>query len=197
MVMGYIEHSAKKSRQRLNIQRAILSTIGIAGILALTMIAPNMFQAIPYLIGRKRYRWMFQTKTAVGRLAAKGYVRFEERDGKKYVRITEEGKRSLAIEHARMTAPARAKKRWDKRYRLVMFDIPQNRKNTRDKLRSFMRDFGFLLVQKSVWLSPYDCEELVALIKTELRLGTSVLYAVVESIENDSWIRKHYHLPSA
>lgn len=58
----------------------------------------------------------------------------------------------------------------------------------------FMRDFGFLRIQDSVWLSPYDCEELIALVKAELRLGKDVLYAIVEEIENDGWIKKHFNL---
>jgi len=57
-----------------------------------------------------------------------------------------------------------------------------------------MLDFGFLRVQYSVWVSPYDCEELIALVKAELRLGKDVLYVVVEQIENDGWIKKHFQL---
>lgn len=75
-----------------------------------------------------------------------------------------------------------------------MFDIPQRRRGTRDRLRRMMRDFGFLRIQDSVWLSPYDCEELIALAKAELRLGKDVLYAIVEEIENDRWIKKYFNL---
>ena len=58
-----------------------------------------------------------------------------------------------------------------------------------------MRELGFLRVQDSVWVSPHECEELVALIKAELRIGQDILYVIVESIENDGWIRKHFNLP--
>ena len=57
-----------------------------------------------------------------------------------------------------------------------------------------MQECGFLRIQDSVWLYPHDCEELITLMKAELRTGKDVLYAVVESIENDGWIRKHFGL---
>jgi len=145
-------------------------------------------------MGKNKYKLAFQARTAASRLAIKGYVRFVEKNGKKHLEITEAGRRMIALEHARASAPARAKRRWDKRYRLVMFDIPQHKRSTRDRLRRMMLDFGFLRVQYSVWVSPYDCEELIALVKAELRLGKDVLYVVVEQIENDGWIKKHFQL---
>lgn len=192
--MGNIEKEARKRRRKRNIQGTILGTLATAGIVTVAAVAPNVFQALPSLMGKQRYKLMFETKTALGRLAVKGHIRFIEKNGKKCVEITVAGKRALELQLARQTKPARKKRRWDQRYRLVMFDIPQNRKSVRDRLRLLMRECGFLRVQNSVWLSPYDCEELVTLIKTDLRLGTSVLYAVVEQMENDGWIKRHFGL---
>ena len=192
--MGGVEKSARKRRKRRNIQAAVLTTIGAAGVITVAMIAPNALAALPALIGKDRYKATFQAKTALGRLAAKGHVRFFEKNGRKSVELTEAGRRAMLLKLARETEQAKRNKRWDHRYRLVMFDIPQKRKSVRDRLRRLMRECGFLRVQNSVWISPYDCEELVMLIKTDLRLGTSVLYAVVEEIENDTWIKKHFEL---
>ena len=87
------------------------------------------------------------------------------------------------------------KKKWDHRYRLVMFDIPERRKSTRERIRLEMRGLGFLRIQDSAWLYPYDCEEFIALLKADLHIGKDVLYAVIEEIENDAWIKKHFGLP--
>jgi len=59
-----------------------------------------------------------------------------------------------------------------------------------------MQAVGFLRIQDSSWLYPYDCEEFMALLKADLHIGKDVLYAVVEEIENDKWIRKHFNLPA-
>lgn len=189
-----MEEYSRKRRRTHYVRQTVLGVIGTAGILAVAMIAPNVFQVLPHIMGKQRYKLAFQTKTAIGRLAVKGHIRFASRDGKKYVEITEAGKRALALEEAKAVRFAGMNRRWDKRYRMVIFDIPELRRGVRERLRRLMRECGFLGIQKSVWLSPYDCEELIALIKAELRIGKDALYVIVDSIENDSWIKKHFKL---
>jgi CRISPR-associated endonuclease Cas2 len=187
----HLEKKAKISRRHTKIQKTVLGVIGVAGAITLAAIAPQMLQALPRLMGKERYRLTFHTKTAVGRLFVKGYVK-KNKNG--FIEITENGRRHLDLELARAEAPASRKKRWDKRYRLVMFDIPQKRRGVRDRLRALMRDFGFMRLQNSVWVSPYDCEELVALVKAELRIGNDVLYAIVDQIGNETRIKEHFGL---
>ena len=112
----------------------------------------------------------------------------------KCVEITEKGRRAFALEREKAALQERGKKRWDKRYRMIIFDIPERRRIVRDQLRRIMRECGFLRIQDSVWVSPYDCEELIILIKADLHIGKDVLYTIVEKIENDKWIKKYFNL---
>ncbi|MEY4747009.1 MAG: hypothetical protein RLZZ416_58 [Candidatus Parcubacteria bacterium] len=190
--MGRVEAAAKTRRRKRDIQYAILSALGVAGVISLALLAPNVFQALPRLAGDK-FRIGYRARTTVGRLAQKGLVRYIERNGVRCVELTKKGERRLAIARAAFSGDV-PRKRWDGRHRLVMFDVPQYRRGVRDRLRRVMRECGFLRVQDSVWLYPYDCEELLTLIKAELRVGKDVLYAVVESLENDGWIKNHFGL---
>lgn len=192
--MEKMEAEAKRRRQRADVQHAILATVGTMGIVAVAAIAPNVFQAFPAIVGKKRYRMMLHARTATQRLVIKGHLRWVEKSGKKHLEITEAGQRALDLAAARAAAPARTKRRWDKRYRMVIFDIPEKRKGIRDRLRRLMGEFGFLRLQDSVWISPYDCEDLVALVKAELGVGKDILYVIADSIENDTWIREHFEL---
>ena len=70
--MGNVELKAKKLRRMGYVQTAVLATVGIAGIIAIEMIAPNIFQAFPRLMGKKRYQLAFQARIAVSRLVVKG-----------------------------------------------------------------------------------------------------------------------------
>jgi CRISPR-associated endonuclease Cas2 len=189
-----MEQGAKKRRRKENVQQIVLSTVAIAGIIAVAMIAPNIFQAIPRLMGDK-YKFGFRARTAAGRLAQKGYVRFVERNGKRFVEITEKGERAYALEQARFATYTNVNKRWDKRWRIVIFDIPETRRALRERVRRLVREFGFLKLQDSVWVFPYDCEELIAMMKTELRIGKDILYIIADSIENDRWVRRQFNLP--
>ena len=191
--MGSVETGAKKKRVRRNMRNAMLITIGAVGLIAVSTIAPNMFQ----ILGRSGAlaRLKYQTKGVLARLKMKGEIEFIERDGKRYARLTERGEASLALSRQKMSLADGKPRKWDRRYRLVIFDVPEKRKKIREHLRSQMREVGFLRIQDSAWIYPYDCEEFVALLKADLHIGKDVLYAVIEEIENDARIRKHFGLP--
>lgn len=57
-----------------------------------------------------------------------------------------------------------------------------------------MQNIGFYRLQDSVWLYPYDCEDFIALLKADLKIGNAILYMVVEKIENDAKIKTHFSL---
>ena len=89
------------------------------------------------------------------------------------------------------------KRKWDRRWRVVIFDIPERRKSVRASLRRFMGEYGFVRLQDSVWIYPYDCEDLIALSKANFRVGADVLYMIVERLERDKHLREHFKLPAA
>ncbi len=190
--MGKLEKEALSERRKDYVQAAILSTIAVTGVCALAMVAPNTLQLLKFV--KSKHRFGNQVRTAAGRLAQKGLVRFVEHSGKKYVELTERGRRQIQYEQEKVALSARQKKRWDKRYRMVVFDIPEKRRAIRIRLRTTMQEVGFLRLQDSVWVYPYDCEDFIALLKADLHIGKDVLYTIVEKIENDSWIKKHFTL---
>lgn len=49
---------------------------------------------------------------------------------------------------------SRWKRRWDGRWRLVLFDLPVAQSAARDRLRRYLRLRGFGHLQNSVWISP-------------------------------------------
>lgn len=51
------------------------------------------------------------------------------------------------------------KRRWDKRWRIVLFDIPETERRRRDSFREKLKELGFGMIQKSVWISPYPFED--------------------------------------
>ncbi|OGC88651.1 hypothetical protein A3D70_01445 [Candidatus Adlerbacteria bacterium RIFCSPHIGHO2_02_FULL_54_18] len=192
--MKTVEAGAKKIRRRESIQKALLTTLLIGGMVMIGA-APRI--NILKLLGNKKrnpYRFKHQVNDTLMRLANKGFVVFIRENGRKLVRITPAGRRVLALEEQKTTLQLQKKKRWDKRWRVVIFDIPEYRRGTRDKLRLTMRTAGFYRLQDSVWIYPYDCEDFMALVKADLQIGNAVLYMVVEKIENDSKVKTHFML---
>lgn len=192
--MGIVEAEARKKRIYTNVQQTLLAAVALAGIVLVATTAPNLPMALDKLPAIKRAKLKYQYRTAFGRLAAQGHIVFEKRDGKQYARITEAGQKALAFEQEKAKLQNTKKKRWNGRWRVVIFDVPEKRRKTRDRLREVMERTGFVRLQDSVWVFPYDCEDFITLLKAELKIGAAVLYMVVEQIENDKHLRAHFGL---
>ncbi len=83
---------------------------------------------------------------------------------------------------------------WDGKWRIVAFDIPEKYSALRDKVRRILKQAGFIKLQHSVWIFPHECEELAQLIKEESRLSNYILYGRLDRIENESGLKKAFHL---
>jgi CRISPR-associated endonuclease Cas2 len=192
--MGILEQRSSANRRLGTFQAVMLGAVAVGVVVLIAATAPNVAQLLKYFPGYKKgARFNYQTKSALSRLAAKGLVVFIEKGDKRYARITESGKHMLDLETARMQIGK--KKRWDRRWRLVIFDIPERRRSVRTRLRKFMSLCGFHRLQDSVWVYPHDCEDLIVLVKAEFRIGADALYLIVEQIERDKHLREHFHLP--
>lgn len=188
-----VEARARKKRRSKDMRNAVLTTIAVAGVIAIAAVAPNAIRLLKTTGMTDRLR--NSSRSTLSRLKAKGEIEFVEMGGKKYARLTTKGEKTLAYEQEKLRLKEEKPRRWDRRYRLIIFDIPEKRKKTRDHLRLVMSGIGFLRIQDSAWVFPYDCEEFVALLKADLHIGKDVLYAVIEEIENDAAIRRHFGLP--
>jgi len=192
--MGIVETEARKKRIYTNVQQTLLATVALAGIVLVATTAPNLPMALDKLPAIRRAKLRYQYRTAFGRLAAQGHIVFEKRGGKQYARITEAGRKVLAFEQEKAKLTDTRKRRWNGRWRVIIFDIPERRRRTRDRLRNMMERTGFVRLQDSVWVFPYDCEDFITLLKAELKIGVAILYMVVEHIENDKHLKAHFGL---
>ena len=193
--MGKLEEASRKRKKKRDIQHAVLATIAVAVFVPIATIAGNALQLLDYLPNEK-YNLRYRAKSAAGRLVAKGYVAWVEKGGKKFLRITPVGRKAFEFEQAKV-ALKNQKKKWDGRWRMVVFDVPEKRRKIRARLCATMSEVGFIRLQDSVWVYPYDCEDFIALLKAELKIGKDVLYAIADTIEHDKGVRKHFHLPES
>src|SRR3989344_5564078 len=134
--MGKLEKEAVQVRRRGYLRDAVLSAVGGAGLLLVAMAAPNVLQLLAKTPIGKRFK--DQTRSTLSRLARDGLISFEERGGKRYARLTAKGKDTLALEREKKLLQLRRKKRWDRRYRIVIFDIAETRRAIRIRLREAM-----------------------------------------------------------
>lgn len=191
--MGEIEKRVRTRRRRENIQRAILGTIASVGILSMALVAPNALQSLK-LLGISETKQNKRIKRSLNRLVVKGLVEFHSKGSKKFLAITEKGRKVIRLVELRNFKLPKPK-RWDGKWRMIIFDIKEKRRRSRDLLRETLISLGFKKLQNSVWVYPYDCEDFMLLLKADFELGKSLLYIVADEIENDRELRKFFNLP--
>ena len=171
------------------INSAIIAMIAVGGALTVAAVAPNVLGAMGKLglINSKQKEQ--SVRKSLSKLIDAEYVVLKA--GK--VRLTSKGERFAALLGEGRLAP-KVPKHWDKKWRILIFDIPENRKLTRDRIRRTLVGLGFKHLQDSVWVYPYDCEDLITLLKADLRIGKDILYIIADTIEYDLPLRRHFGL---
>ncbi|KKQ32882.1 MAG: hypothetical protein US45_C0016G0006 [Candidatus Nomurabacteria bacterium GW2011_GWA1_37_20] len=192
--MGKLEKEFRKRKKRENIQKIILSSIAAVGLLSVAVLAPNALQALKFFGIEPRNKWQkYNFNHSIKRLKKHGLIIFEKTSRGIFARLTPKGEdrlRKFKLLGYKLKKP----KKWDKKWRVLIFDIKEERKGTRDKIRFTLKRIGFLRLQDSVWVYPYDCEDLVILMKADLKIGKDLLYLIVDTIEGDNKIKKYFKL---
>ena len=80
--------------------------------------------------------------------------------------------------------------KWDSKWRIVCFDIPEIKRNERAYWRVFLKQSGFKKYQDSVWITPYNT--LPQIISTAKEAGLKkYLRTITATRIDDSDIFKH------
>jgi len=146
-------------------------------------------------LGAKRYSLRSYIPTATNRLIKRGLLEWNKnKSGKSFLVLTELGKAQMFSDISRMSLESKNKSKWDNKWRVIIFDIKEMKRFWRTRLREELYRFGFVMIQKSVWLSPHQCEDFVSLLKTHLKVGKEVIYLTVDRFDGDIWLRKRYGL---
>lgn len=121
-------------------------------------------------------------------------VRCEDNpDGTTTIVLTENGqKRALRynIDDIKIKTPPR----WDKKWRLVIFDIPEKKKHGREILRSKLKELGFHQFQKSCFIYPHECENEINFVVELFELRPYVTLLRVEKITNEAALKLKFKL---
>ena len=116
----------------------------------------------------------------------------ENRNGLITFILSKKGKQvALSYNLESMTIP---KNKWDKKWRVVMFDIPEKLKKIRETLRYQLKRLGFLELQKSVFVLPYECEHELEYITEFYNIRKYVRVILADKIDNELDFKNKFSL---
>ena len=73
---------------------------------------------------------------------------------------------------------------WDRKWRIVTFDIPERKRRLRDTLRSRLRQLGMIEFQKSIFVHPYPCDDEIDFLVELYHARRFVSKLTAESVDN-------------
>ena len=181
-------------KPKSEITKDILYWLLIAG--AISVAATSPYFLTNFLRHHKRFN-KYQKKqlsSAFYKLKKNNLLNIEKRGRQIHVSLTKQGKKKanwLQIDDLEIPRP----KKWDGKWRLVIFDIAEIKKSFREAFRGKLIDIGFKSLQKSIWLHPFDCEAEIEVLRTFFNLSEKELRLVIaEKIGNDAEWRRVFDL---
>ena len=84
--------------------------------------------------------------------------------------------------------------RWDGKWRVVIWDVPEKRRELRDRLRATLTRIGFVHIQHSVWVCPWPCRDEIEWLREHYRLDNRVLFFETSKIDGDDALRARFEL---
>ena len=113
-------------------------------------------------------------------------------DGKTRVALTETGKRKV-LQYQFEDLKITPLKKWDKKWRMVIFDIPESNKRARETLRHKLQGLGFYQLQKSVFVHPHECRNEIDFVVEFLDIGPYVRMAETSRFDGEETVRKEFN----
>lgn len=174
------------------ILKAFLVVGVVGGIVVTCAVLPGVaqiFQLFEARNARERYR----VNRTLKRLEQQKLLMRKIKNGKEEFVVTEMGKHQLEsylLDDLRITP----QKKWDEKWRVLMFDIPEKQKKARDAVSFTLNEVGMMTIQNSTFISPYPCKNEIDFVTNFYKVTEHVIYFETDNIECKDDLLAHFAL---
>lgn len=193
--MSKYKYYLKKPKSE--IAKDIIHWLLIAGAVGVAATSPyfgvNAWRSFQEMRRQKKYpkRKFSDTFT---RLLRKKAIYLERKGREVKISLTPAGRKIagyMQIDSLEIETPAE----WDRKWRIVLFDINQLKLIRRNAFRSKLKELGFAFLQKSVWLHPFECRDEINLLKDFFELSDKEVFMITtENIPLEDNFKKYFNL---
>jgi len=174
----------------------LLAILAAGPFLVVGSAAAGIFSATKSFEKSKRYSKK-QIENSIRNLKHRKLIEIiQEKDGQIKVQLSNRGKkrtREFSISTLSIPKP----KKWDGKWRILMFDIPSKPKiydKAREALRKKIKELRFYQMQKSAWAYPYECEDEILLIAELYNIQKFIEIITVEKILHEQHLKKFFKI---
>lgn len=182
------------------LKEIILAALGIGlvlgGSIVLTPNFPIILGMIVKLVQEVKGESISKPKLqrVLKRLEKRQLISIDGRGDKVKVYILDKGREKVLKYSIKKLLDYKNKdKKWNGKWYVVMFDVPERERKKRNYLRYFLYNIGFYQYQQSVYVYPYECKEEIKLIKNIVEGGKYISYLVADRLENEDKVLSYFH----
>ncbi|MBI4065293.1 hypothetical protein HY409_02905 [Candidatus Gottesmanbacteria bacterium] len=179
--------------------KEVLSILGKGVMLSAVILAPksasfflSLVKTSPDYDQWKHYNISYLRRT-LRRLEQQKTVEITKEGNTDIVRLTQKGRQKI-LKYSIDTLTIDTPKRWDGKWRLVLYDVPRKVDYARDLIRDALRAMGFYSIQESVYIYPYPCKDQITFLREYYALGRYVQYMLVDTIEDDEVYKTYFDI---
>ncbi|MBT2602176.1 phenylacetic acid degradation operon negative regulatory protein PaaX [Peribacillus simplex] len=134
-------------------------------------------------------------RVAVSRMVKQGWIQSEKQGNKSYYFLTDRGVQRM--DEAANRIYKMKPNEWDGKWRILMYTIPEDKRQLRDDLRKELLWSGFGSFSSGCWISPNDLEKQINRLIEKYDIDEYVDFFISEykgPKENQSLVEKSWHL---
>jgi DNA-binding transcriptional regulator PaaX len=130
-------------------------------------------------------------RSCISRLAKQNLIRKDYND---IIALTELGRRKAltAFIKAELGLHKKDGQHWDGGWRIVFFDMPEEKRRHRDHLRQVLKAIGFREFQRSIWAYPFPVPPFLKELLFEDAIKPHVRFITTNMVDDDSSLRKMF-----
>lgn len=181
-------------KPKSEIVKDLMKILAVAGVIIIAGQSPYFIRNIM----REYKKWNKYPKRKIAdtfsNLRRRGLIEINKVNNQIYINLTEEGRKKANVYQIGALEIKRPRK-WDRKWRIVIFDIAQLKKVYREAFRGKLKELGFYCLQKSVWVHPFDCRAEIELLRDFFGLSQNELrFIVAVELGDEEVIRKFFSL---
>lgn len=167
-------------------EKEIIKIVGLGLLVLGSIVFPGLPVALQPIFKRRRKKGF---QKILKNLEEKGVIFL----GGEKIRLTKKGlnlQKEIELNEISIGEPDK----WDKTWRLVSYDIPDEYKKERDWFRQTLERLGFEKMQESLWVYPHECKEEIAVIAQSLKISPHIIVMATDQLPNQEKWQKRFDI---
>ncbi|MDP2946377.1 MAG: hypothetical protein Q8N61_02920 [bacterium] len=133
-------------------------------------------------------------RDTIKRLYRSKLIDYKENKDKTVTIILNEKGRKRILKYDLDKIQIKKPSKWDNLWRLIVFDIPEDKKPGRTALVAKLKELGFYPMQKSVYIHPYECKDEINFVAEIFGLAPYIRFLRVKDVDIELDLKNRFRL---